>query len=336
MQSLPLACRRLPQLEALKVFCDVAQHRSVSQAAQANDLTQSAASHVVLQLEKQLGVQLVDRSTRPLQLTAAGRTYYEGCKLLVEQYLELEASIRRTQAQVEVTVLVAAIYSVGLGDMGQCIERFTALNPGARVHIEYLHPDRVLEKVLDGSVDLGLLSFPRKSRELEVVPWREEEMVLACAPNHPLAQRQAVEIDRLSGEKYVGFDRGLVIRREVDRFLHRHGVTIGVMLEFDNIENIKKAIEVGAGVALLPAPTVRQEVQAGTLAARPLVGARLVRPVSILHRRGHRLGAAAQRFLQLLRDSASGLLPAGAADEARSDDTERNGNGRHSASRRKR
>jgi DNA-binding transcriptional LysR family regulator len=336
MQSLPLACRRLPQLEALKVFCDVAQYRSISQAAQANDLTQSAASHVVLQLERQLGVQLVDRSTRPLQLTAMGRTYYEGCKLLVEQYLELEASIRRTHAQVDVTVLVAAIYSVGLGDMGQCIERFTTLNPGARVHIEYLHPDRVLEKVLDGSVDFGLLSFPRKARELEIVPWREEEMVLACAPNHPLAQLEAVEVRRLAGEKYVGFDRGLVIRREVDRFLHRHGVTIGVMLEFDNIENIKKAIEVGAGVALLPAPTVRQEVQTGTLAARPLVGARLVRPVSILHRRGHRLGTAAQRFLQLLQESACETDSTTESQTAAARGAERNGNGQHAASRRKR
>src|SRR5262249_39152991 len=147
--------------EALKVFCDVARCRSFSQAAAANGISQSAASQSVLQLEKRLDVQLIDRSTRPLQLTPVGKTYYEGCKGLVEQYLELEASIRTAQAQLDAQVEVAAIYSVGLGDMGQCVERFAAAHPGVKVHVEYLHPDRVYEKVLEGTADFGLVSFPR-------------------------------------------------------------------------------------------------------------------------------------------------------------------------------
>ena len=73
------------QFESLKVFCDVARHRSVSQAAAANDVSQSAASQIVLQLEKRLGVKLIDRSTRPLQLTREGQVYYDGCRGLVEQ-----------------------------------------------------------------------------------------------------------------------------------------------------------------------------------------------------------------------------------------------------------
>src|SRR5437762_11917208 len=105
--------------EALKVFCDVARHRSFSQAAATNDVTQSAASQIVLQLEKRMGVRLIDRSTRPLQLTSPGKAYYEGCKRLVEQYMELEASIRSAQAELAVTVQVAVIYSVGLSVMGQ-------------------------------------------------------------------------------------------------------------------------------------------------------------------------------------------------------------------------
>src|SRR5215831_6172926 len=136
--------------ESLKVFCDVARFRSFSQAARANDRTQSAVSQIVLQLEERLGVQLIDRSTRPPQLTAAGRTYYEGCKEILERYLELEASIRKQQAQLDVSVEVAAIYSVGLGDMGHYVECFATRDPSAKVHIEYLHPDRVYEKVHDG------------------------------------------------------------------------------------------------------------------------------------------------------------------------------------------
>src|SRR5947207_9834901 len=158
--------------------------------------------------------------------------------------------------------------------MGQYVQRFEAQHAHAKVRIDYVHPDQVYERVLDGTADFGLVSFPCGSRELTVLPWREEEMVVACSPSHPLARYRSVQPVRLDGAKYVAFDKGLVIRREVDRFLRDQGVTAEVTFEFDNIENIKKAVENGAGLALLPEPTLRQELQAGTLLAVRLEGAR--------------------------------------------------------------
>jgi DNA-binding transcriptional LysR family regulator len=291
------------QLESLKVFCDVARCRSFSQAAQVNGLTQSAASQTVLQLEKHLKVLLIDRSVRPLQLTPLGQRYYQGCRELVERYYQLEASLRSAGAEVEATVEVAAIYSVGLSDMGKYVERFKAEQPQARVHIDYLHPDRVHEKVADGTADFGLVSFPRPSRKWDVIPWRNEEMVLACAPSHRLAGRRSIRPTELAGEKYVAFDRALTIRRQVDKFLREQGTAVEVACEFDSIENIKKAVEELSGVALLPEPTLRREVKSGSLLAVPLSGARLVRPLGIIRRRHHRLGAAALRFMDLLRSA---------------------------------
>jgi DNA-binding transcriptional LysR family regulator len=291
------------QFESLKLFCDVARYRSFSQAAQSNQVSQSAASQIVLQLERRLGVQLIDRSTRPLQLTPLGKAYYEGCKDLVKQYLDLETSIRDAQTQIEAVVQVAAIYSVGLGDMGMYVEQLTTRQPGIKVHIEYLHPDRVYEKVLEGTADFGLVSFPRRSRELTALPWREEEMVLACPPRHSLARLRAVRPGQFSGEKFVAFDKGLVIRREVDRFLRDQAVTIQETLAFDNIENIKKAVEVAAGVALLPEPTLRREVDGGTLVAVPLAGVRFVRPLGIIQRRHDKLSSTALRFIDILRQN---------------------------------
>jgi len=291
------------QLEALKVFCDLVAFRNFSKAAKANGVSQPTATRVVHQLENRLGGQLIDRSKRPLQLTALGQAYYEGCKKLVEQYLELETSLRQTNGQLTVTVRVAAIYSVGLWDMGCCIERFEARHPHAKVQMEYLHPNQVSQKVLDGSADLGLLSFPGRAKELTVLPWREEEMVVACAPGHPLAGSQSVPPARLDGEKYVAFDKALVIRREIDRFLRDHEATVEVVLEFDNVETIKKAVEIGAGLALLPEPTLRQELRSGGIRALRLEGCRLVRPLGIIHRRQHRLGSAALDFIEQLRTS---------------------------------
>jgi DNA-binding transcriptional LysR family regulator len=289
------------QIESLQIFCDVARYRSFSRAAAANHVTQSAASQAVHLLEKHLDVQLIDRSRRPLRLTPPGRRFFEGCQRLVEQYFELAASVRTAQEQRETAVQVAAIYSVGLGDMSLFVEHFRQLQPHVKVHVEYLHPDRVCERVLDGTADFGLVSFPPRKKALVALPWRDEEMVVACAPEHPLAKQPSVRPERLAGERFIGFDRNLTIRREVDRFLREHGVAVAPEAEFDSIENIKKAVEVGAGVALLPEPTLRREVHGGTLVAVPLEGCRLVRPLAVIQHRQHKLGAAAQRFLDLLR-----------------------------------
>jgi DNA-binding transcriptional LysR family regulator len=288
------------QIEALKVFCDIVRCRSFSQAAQEDGLTQSAASQIVLLLEKRLGVQLISRSPRPLQLTPLGLTYYDGCKRLLEQYGELEASIRNAQKQLEGNVQIAAIYSVGLGDMGQYVERFAQQEPNVRVHVAYLHPDQVYKQVHEGTADFGLVSFPRKSRDLVVLPWRSEEMVLVCHPTHALARNLAVLPAQLDGERFVGFARGLVIRRQVDRFLREQDVRVEVALDFDSIENIKKAIEVAAGIALLPEPTVRREVAARTLVALPLMGCRFERPLAIIYRRSHKPSKSAHQFMALL------------------------------------
>jgi DNA-binding transcriptional LysR family regulator len=306
------------QFESLKVFCDVARFRSFSQAAQSNEVTQSAASQIVLQLERRLGVQLINRSTRPLQLTPLGKAFYEGSKGLVKQYQELEASIRKAQDQLDAHVHVAAIYSVGLSDMGKYIHLLAARQPNTQVHIEYLHPNRVYEKVLDGTADFGLVSFPRKSRELSALPWREEEMVLVCPPSHSLAEQRTVKPAQLEGVTYIAFDKDLAIRREVDRFLREQGVSVTPTLEFDNIENIKKAVEASAGVALLPEPTLRREVEAGTLVAVALTGVRFFRPLGVIQRRHAKLSMAALRFIEILRqqNAANGEITLHSPHEA--------------------
>lgn len=290
------------QVEALKVFCDVAELRSFSRAAALNGISQPTVTRLIRQLEERLGGPLVDRTKRPPHLTSLGRDYHAGVKRLLDQFIELEASLRREYSGLALTVRVAAIYSVGLSDMGQYVERFGRDYPHARVRIDYVHPKQVYEHVRDGSADLGLISYPMRSREFKVLPWREEIMVLACAPNHPLAHCRSIAPSRLRGQKFVAFERGLVIRQRVDRYLHEHGIDVEIVHEFDNIETIKKGIEVGAGVAILPEPMLRQEVRAGSLKAIKLEGPPLVRPLGIIHRRGADLSTAARGFIDMLRE----------------------------------
>jgi DNA-binding transcriptional LysR family regulator len=305
-------------LEVLKTFCDVVRWASFSRGAAENGMSQSSASQAVHQLEVRLGTKLIDRSKRPLVLTPQGKVFYEGCKDVIGRYLELENRVKALEDAHNVvgTVWVASIYSVGLHHMTQYVRTFNDRYPGANVRLEYLHPTRVVESVSEGGAELGLISCPRKWPDVKVIPWREEEMVLAVHPQHPLAAHGTIDVARLDGETFVGFDADVSIRRVIDRFLRYHNVHVKVALEFDNIENIKRAVEIPEGVAILPAPTLAREVEAGTLVAVRIDGQdanhRLTRPLAIIHRRNQQLSLTASRFLKLLiGDGSPALAQAG-------------------------
>ncbi|MDX2035518.1 MAG: LysR family transcriptional regulator [Isosphaeraceae bacterium] len=294
------------QIETLKIFCDVVAWANFSRGAQANSVSQSTASQAVQQLEGRLGVKLIDRSKRPFVLTPAGKTFYEGCKEIVGRYAELETRVRAFDRQEMVvgTVRVCSIYSAGLNHIKQFVGRFREMYPAVTVELEYLHPKRVVESVADGEADLGLISFPRRWADLNVLPWREEEMVLVVPPSHRFACRSSVSVRELEGETLIGFDHDLSIRRAIDRFLREHDLDLEVAHEFDNIENIKRAVETELGVAVLPRPTLAAELRAGTLAAVAFSDASLVRPLAIIHRRSEALGSSAAKFLDLLRSES--------------------------------
>jgi DNA-binding transcriptional LysR family regulator len=303
-------------LKALKIFCDIVSRRSFSRAAEDNGISQSHASQVVGQLEAHLGVRLIERSKRPLAATKEGEVFFAGCRRLVAQYDALEDEVRTLHDDVAGRVRVAAIYSVGLHLMSRHVQEFTSRHPRANVRLEYLHPERVLESVERGDADIGIVSYPRSTRTIEAEPWREEPIVLACAPANPFAGRVQVSLAELHGQRLVGFDQDLVIRHEIDRAIAARGAEPVVALAFDNIETIKRAVEIDAGVALLPEPTVGREVAAGTLVAVRIADAELVRPLGIIHARGKPLGPTARRFVELLRGAARDTDAAAAAASA--------------------
>ena len=291
-------------LKSLKIFCDIVSRRSFSRAAEDNGISQSNASQVVGQLESRLGIQLIERSKRPLVPTREGQVFFDGCRRLIAQYDALEDEVRTLNEQVAGRVRVAAIYSVGLHHMSRYVQEFTSRHPRANVRLEYLHPDRVLESVEQGQADIGIVSYPRTTRTIEAEPWREEPIVLVCAAGHPLAGRVQVALSELHGQRLVAFDPDLVIRHELDRALAAAGAEPNVVMEFDNVETIKRAVEIDAGVALLPEPTIGRELAAGTLCTVRLAGDELVRPLGIIHARGKPLAPTARRFLELLQGHA--------------------------------
>lgn len=298
-------------IETIRIFCDVVQHQSFSRGAAANDVSQSAATQSVHRMERHFGVQLVDRTKRPFVLTPEGQACYEGFREVLELYDAVVARVRSLRMEITGVVRLAAIYSVGLHDMSRCMQEFMRRFPKAKVRLEYLHPSRVYEAVLNSEVDLGIVSYPSPSPEISVVPLRSERMVVVCNPEHPLAKREAVTAEHLEGEDFVSFDRELSIRKEIDRFLRQRSVNIHVVMEFDNIETIKQAVQIGAGVSILPEPTVRREAEAGSLAAVRLIAPELKRPIGIIHRSRKLFTPTAGKLIELLREASEAPLEKG-------------------------
>ncbi|MEN6532045.1 MAG: LysR family transcriptional regulator [Bryobacteraceae bacterium] len=287
-------------LENLQLFRDIAHQRSLSRGAQANKISQSAASQHLQDIEQQLGIMLLDRTKRPVEITEAGRLYLAFCKDVLHLKEKLDAAIDRLKTRVEGVVSVASIYSVGISEMSQLEEEFSKRLPGARLRVEYLRPEKVYDAVLSDQVDLGVVSYPSPSRQIQVIPWRRERMVLAVAPTHPLAKRDTIRLIDLDGQDYIGFDDDLPISREIRRYLDEHAVSVTKILHFDNIQSIKEAVALGSGVSILPARVLRPDIALGRLVPVPLESPGLVRPLGILHRRRKKFNPAAQAFLDLL------------------------------------
>ena len=146
-----------------------------------------------------------------------------------------------------------------------------------------------------------MLSYPAATRTLNVLPLRSEPMVLVTHPSHRLARRRHVDPGDLDGEKFIAFDRDLAVRRAIDRALKLHGVKVDVVMEFDNVETIKQAIGIAAGVSILPKPTVVMESGMRRLATIPLALSGLARPIGLIYRRGKRPTPAVAGFIETLR-----------------------------------
>ena len=295
-------------MQTLRLFSDVARCQSFSQAAGMHGITQSAASQRIGHLEKRLGVTLLDRSVRPLELTEAGAVYLEGVQDVLRRYDRLEGEVILAYTPASGNhpagdVRVAAIYSSGIDLLSRVRRRFEAEQPKVSVRIEYEYPDTVYDAVVNGRADVGILSYPERFKKVGVIPLRDEPMAVVCPPNHPLAKLSSVTPEQLTGHERVAFSNDLPIGRRITAYLKENGGAPTTKYVFDNLDTIKGAVAAMGRFAILPARTVQRDVEAGTLVAVRLTP-ELKRPMGIIYRRGARqsapLSPAAALFVDFL------------------------------------
>jgi len=288
-------------IETLRIFCDLADSRSFSKTAEKHLLSQSAVSQQLAQLELLHKCQLVTRKKRPIELTAAGRLFCKAANDILERYDQLKSEWNSLKATTDNRINVAAIFSIGMHSLPDYVKKFMVSYPNVNVHIEYLSAEKIYEQVLSGQINVGIVAVPRKDKRLEVYDFEEEPLVLACSPRHPLAQEAEVDIHRLQFERFIAFETDVPTRIWIDGILSRYSTTVRPVMEFDNIETIKRALEINAGVSILPEPAIVQEVASGTIKAVPFSNERLVRPTGIIVRKGKALSQAGRYCIELLR-----------------------------------
>jgi len=288
------------QIENFKIFADLVETRSFSKSAKLNGITQSAVSQQARAMERHFKTLLIDRSQKQFQLTREGQRVYEAAKDILHNYEKLQSELLEMKKVISGTIRISTIYSIGLHELPPFIKRFLHDFPSVNVRVEYRRSNLVYEDLLHNSVDFGLVAFPVKQRQIEILPFRDDQLVLITHPQHALARRAKVEVKDLAGQRFIGFDPDIPTRKAVDAIFRDHRLELDPVMEFDNIETVKRAVEIDHGVAVVPLATVAQEQKQGTLAVVPFEGKEFTRPLAILHRRGRVLTPAMKKFIEVL------------------------------------
>ena len=289
------------QIESLKVFCDLAETESFTRAAQINGVTQSAVSQQISSLEKQFKSLLIERSKKKFRLTREGQVLYEYSKQIIQTFDSLQSRLQEIKDIISGTIRVATIYSIGLHDLPPYLKKFLKMFPTVNVHVEYRRANQVYDDVLGNVVDLGLVAYPNKDPKLEVVPLRKDTLVLICHPNHPFSRQKSVKLAQLAGQKFIGFEPDIPTRKAIDKILKDLDIEVQHVMEFDNIETVKRAVEIDAGLSIVPQGTITQEVSKQTLIEIKIEGVELFRPLAAIYKKNKVLSPAMKQFLNILK-----------------------------------
>jgi DNA-binding transcriptional LysR family regulator len=293
-------------IQTAKIFCDIVELKNFSRTAELNGISQSAVSQQLAQLEWTYKVRLIERKKRPIELTAAGEIFYKACKDIIDRLNLLNSeinAIRRSSSRIN----LAAIFSIGMHTLQPYVQKFMSIYPDINLSVEYLDSKEIYERILSGALDIGVVAIPKRDRNVDVLPFENESLFLACSPAHPLADEKAIDIHQIQGERFIAFAKEVPTRQHIDNILSRYRTSVRVVMEFDNIETIKRAVEINSGISILPGPTLRNELHNGTLKMLEFTNEKFFRPTGILVRKDKIMSKAGQYLIELLRNESNRL-----------------------------
>lgn len=289
------------QIQTFKIFCDVAETSSFSKAAELNNITQSAVSQQIRSLEERYDVLLIERGKKNFALTHEGSLFLEASLQILQIYNSLSDKIHEMRNVVAGELKIATVLSIGLHELPTFLKEFRQQYPEVEIKVEYRRSTQVYAAVQDGLVDIGLVAFPLKRKGLKVEAFWKDKLVLICPPEHKLAQRGKIKLSDLSGEKFISFEPDLPTRKAIDRLMKRDHISVKQVMEFDNIETVKRAVEIESGVSIVPETTVTLERESGSLGVVEIDAQDMWRPLGVLVKRNRGASPAQKQFIALLQ-----------------------------------
>ncbi|WP_296264954.1 LysR family transcriptional regulator [Pseudomonas sp. UBA6562] len=292
-------------LRQLQVFVAVAQQQSVSKAALVLALSQSAASTSITELERQSSCQLFDRSGKRLSLNALGQQLLPQAVALLDQAKEIEDLLQGKSAFGSLSL--GATLTIGNYLATLLIGNFMQQHPQSQVKLHVQNTAHIVQQVAHHEIDLGLIEGDCNHPDLEVQPWVEDELVVFCAPQHPLAQRGQADLQALAKEAWILREQGSGTRLTFDQAMRHHRAGLNVRLELEHTEAIKRAVESGLGIGCISRLALRDAFRRGSLVALETPELDLSRQFYFIWHKQKYQTSAMREFLALCRRFTQGM-----------------------------
>lgn len=291
-------------VETFKVFCDLVETASFSEAARLNGITQSAVSQQVRGLEERYGVVFLERGRKNFAVTPEGEVFLQAARDIVDGYRGIESKLRQMRDVVAGPLTVATVYSIGFHELPPYLETYRARFPEVQLTVHYRRANQVYADVLESKADLGLVAYPQERKGIEIEPVWKDRLVLIAPPKHPFSKRRKMSLKEIDGQRFISFEPDLPTRKAIDDLMREAGVRVKEVVEFDNIETVKRGVEIENALSIVPGESVNAEVAAGTLCRIDLEGRNLWRPLGVIRRRSKAITTPMREMVALLKSGS--------------------------------
>lgn len=288
-------------IETFQILIDVVETTSFSEAAEKNGVTQSAVSQQIRALEERYGVTLIERGRRNFAVTPEGEVFVEAARTILDSYRGIERQLEAMRNVVAGELTIATVYSIGFHELPPYLERFRDEFPEVDLQVQYRRSNQVYADVLENRADLGLVAYPQEKKGIEIEPAWKDRLVVICAPGHPLAKRESLSLKMIDGERFISFEPDLPTRKAIDSMFHQAGIRVKEVVEFDNIETVKRGVVIENAISIVPSDSVRGEVESGNLVRIPINGKFIWRPLGIVRRRAKAINPAMREMVRILK-----------------------------------
>jgi DNA-binding transcriptional LysR family regulator len=290
------------ELWQLEVFMAVAEEKSFSRAGHRVGRTQPAISSAIKLLEEELGEPLFDRLGKSIKLTAAGELLTDYAKRLLRLRREALEAMGELRGLGRGTLRLGANETTCLYLLPEVLASFKRAYPQVQVDIQRAITRSITEKVVEGSLDFGIVTLPITNPRLETITIHQDDMALIVSPSHRLASRRSVQMTELAGEPFILHKIGTTTRERLVKHFIDGGVKMKVTMELASIETIKRFVSIGMGISIVPRLCIGKEIEEESLCALTIRDARFQRQLGLIYNKQRYQSQAAKAFLTLITD----------------------------------